>query len=110
MVRVSNPSRGEIFRTGPGAHRAAYTRDTRSFPEVKRQERVVHPSSSRAYVKKKSRAQISTPPLFLHGRLQDEIYLLTILFKRASFNISRRLLIQKSSIVFTLSVLINTEN
>jgi hypothetical protein len=45
---------GEIFHTGPGAHQAAYTRDTRSLSGAKRPEPVVvHPLPSTAYVKKR---------------------------------------------------------
>jgi hypothetical protein len=45
---------GEIFHTGPEAHQAAYTRDTRSLPGAKRPEHVVvHPPPSTAYVKKR---------------------------------------------------------
>jgi hypothetical protein len=40
-------------QTGPGAHPASYTRDTGSFPAVKRPERGVdHPLPSNAEVKK----------------------------------------------------------
>ena len=80
MVGTGNKSRwGEILlpvlQPGTGTHLAYYTMDAESFLGLKRPGRNVNYASPSSTEVKKRVELTSTLLMWLHGRLQDEIYL-----------------------------------